>query len=260
MSILPRRLALFRSRANTDELEERVSALQSALAQCRSVASRCRTYGRELLALTAAVSLVVGFTLGVYREPIVESFRVALVPLGVATDGLNTDAASTAYQKGNYTTALKIAQPLAEGGDPRAQSLVGLIYYRGRDVRQDDAEAMRWFNLAAERGDAPAQFNLGVMFDEGRGVPQDPAAAERWYRRAAEQGHAQAQYNLGLSLAGRDDNVNAHMWFNLAAARFPQADVRARSAATRNRDVVAAKMTPEQIAEAQKLATDWRQK
>ena len=53
---------------------------------------------------------------------------------------------------------------------------------------------------------------------------------------------------------------SAHMWFNLAAARFPQADVRGRSAATRNRDVVAAKMTPEEIAEAQKLASDWKPK
>ena len=111
MSILPRRLALFRSRANTEELEERVSALQSALAQCKAVATRCRSYGRELIALTAVVSLVVGFMLGVYREPIVESMRLALVPFGVATAGLDAGTASAAYQKGNYTTALKIAQP-----------------------------------------------------------------------------------------------------------------------------------------------------
>ena len=50
------------------------------------------------------------------------------------------------------------------------------------------------------------------------------------------------------------------MWFNLSAARFAPADVRGRIAATRNRDVVAAKMTPEQIAEAQKLAREWKPK
>jgi TPR repeat protein len=55
-------------------------------------------------------------------------------------------------------------------------------------------------------------------------VPQDYAEAARWYRRAAEQGDAQAQYNLGLAYArgeGATQNaVDAHMWFNLAAARF----------------------------------------
>ena len=41
----------------------------------------------------------------------------------------------------------------------------------------------------AELGVAGAQFNLGVMYAEGRGVPQDDAEAARWYRLAAEQGY-----------------------------------------------------------------------
>jgi uncharacterized protein len=130
---------------------------------------------------------------------------------------------------------------------------------------QDDTEAVRWLRLAADQGDASALFNLGLMSEEGRGVPQDHAEAARWYRLAAEQGYPQAQYNLGLFyLQGEggtpQDNVSAHMWFNLAAARFPASDTRNRDVAVRSRDVVAGKMTAEQIAEAQRRAREWKPK
>ena len=46
------------------------------------------------------------------------------------------------------------------------------MYATGEGVPQDDAEAVRWFRLAAEQGDARAQFNLGVRYDTGEGVPQ----------------------------------------------------------------------------------------
>ena len=49
------------------------------------------------------------------------------------------------------------------------------------------------------------------------------------------------------------DYVQAHMWWNLAA-------VKGNTDAIKNRDVVAAKMTPTQIAEAQKLAREWKPK
>ena len=71
----------------------------------------------------------------------------------------------------------------------------------GRVYLKDDAEAVKWYRLAAEQGLANAQHNLGVMYDNGRGVPQDDAEAVKWYRLAAEQGFANAQYNLGAMYA-----------------------------------------------------------
>ena len=53
----------------------------------------------------------------------------------------------------------------------------------------------------AEQGYATAQFNLGVMYDFGEGVPENDAEAVKWYRLAAEQGHARAQFNLGVMYA-----------------------------------------------------------
>ncbi len=121
----------------------------------------------------------------------------------------------------------------------------------------DYATALRLLHPLAEQGDAEAQFNLGVMYDKGQGVPQDYAQAAKWYRKAAEQGNDEAQNNLGTMYAyGRgvpQDYVQAHMWFNLAASR-------GNAFATKNRGIIAQFMTPEQIAEAQRLARSWKPK
>jgi uncharacterized protein len=56
-------------------------------------------------------------------------------------------------------------------------------------------------SLQAEQGDANAQFKLGLMYYNGEGVPEDDAEAVKWYRKAAEQGLAGAQFNLGVMYA-----------------------------------------------------------
>ena len=73
---------------------------------------------------------------------------------------------------------------------------------------------------AAERGNAQAQFSLGGMYDKGQGVRQDYAEAIRWYRKAAEQGYAKAQYNLGLMYA---NGHGVHQDFHLSKEWFGKA-------------------------------------
>ena len=169
-----------------------------------------------------------------------------------------------AFQSGDYKTALRLWRPLAEQGKALAQVNLGVMYTEGRGVPQDDAEAIKWYRLAAAQGDAFAQFNLGIMYANGRGVPQDDAEAVKWFRLAAEQGNASAQYNLGVMYGkGRgvpQDYVQAHMWFNLAASLLTATEAEKRDHAVRNRDIATSKMTPEQIAEAQKLAREWKPK
>ena len=75
---------------------------------------------------------------------------------------------------------------------------------------------------------------------KGRSVPQDDAEAMKWYRLAAKQGVPQ-------------NDVLAYMWFSLAAA---QGDENAQE----NRDMAANLMTPDQIAEAQRMAQEWMAK
>ena len=128
--------------------------------------------------------------------------------------------------------------------------------YNDTTVRQaDPAKAADACRRLAEQGDARAQSVLGVLFAYGEGVPQDLAEAAKWYRKAADQGNAKAQYHLGLMYAkGRSvprDLVQALMWLDLAAA---QGD----ALAARSGDQVAAKMTPAQIKEAEALIAAWK--
>jgi hypothetical protein len=254
-----------RNHAREVELERHVNALQNALEQCRGVARQWWGFRVHFTIGVAVVALVIGFVLGVYRHAISQAFVETAAAVGLASSGRDVTAeAETAFQKGDYAKALKLARPLAEDGNPRAEAIVGSAYYRGRGVAQSDTEAATWFKRAADQGDAVARFQLGVMYGEGRGVPQDFSEAARWYERAAEQGDAQAQYNLGLAYArgeGVTQNaVQAHVWFNLAAARFPATDATRRTAAVKNRDAVANEMSSEQLAEAQKRAREWRPK
>jgi TPR repeat protein len=256
VSFLPR--IGFGRRRKIKELERRVARLQATLSHYSEVT---RTgFRREVTWALALGMLALGFTLGVYREPIRQAVIGVAQTLGLARE--TADAAYHAYQEGRYPAALRLARPLADEGDARAQSILGLLYYHGQGVQQDFAAAATWLRKAAEQDDADAQSHLGVMFFQGQGVLQDKTEAMKWFRRAADLGDAEAQYNLGISYAkgegGELDNVRAHMWFNLAAAHFPTSDISDRNAAAKERDLVAAKMSPQQIAEALRLAREWQ--
>ena len=151
--------------------------------------------------------------------------------------------------------AVKWYRLAADQGDASAQLNLGNMYSNGEGVPQDYAEAVKWYRLAAEQGYALAQSNLGNMYYNGEGVPQDYAEAVKWYRLAAEQGHALAQSNLGFMYYNGEgvpqNYIQAHMWLNLAGAR-------GNEKARKDRDIVKDKMTPEQIAEAQRLASVWK--
>ncbi len=189
------------------------------------------------------------------KQAPIRALLVALLPLWLSVSACaGIDEGWAAYHRGDYATALEEFLPIANGGDPNAQFNVAFIYGNGLGVPQDYAKAVKWYRLAAEQGYANAQFNLGVMYDKGLSVPPDYAEAMRWYRLAAEQGNASAQYNLGLiyyfGKGVATDNVQAHLWWTLAAAKEHENG-------RKNRDIVAKRMTPADISEAQRLAREW---
>ena len=125
--------------------------------------------------------------------------------------------------------------------------------------RDDYAEALRLWGPSV---DARAQFSVGQMYYMGQGVLRDNAQADAWYRKAADQGFAYAQFDLGAAyedgrLGVSQDYSLAHMWFNLASSPATNADADLRQMAVISRDRVAAKMTPAQTAEAQRMARKW---
>ncbi len=149
------------------------------------------------------------------------SVVVGLVFLLAVPGCTDFQAAEDAYDRGDYETALKKFLPLAEQGLAAAQHYMGVMYGEGKGVPQDYAEAMKWYRLAAEQGDADAQYNLGGMYFSGHGVARNHIQAYRWVTLAAAQGNKNAVIGL---------------------------------------EILEKKMTSSQIAEAQRLAREWKPK
>jgi TPR repeat protein len=166
-------------------------------------------------------------------------------------------AGMTAHDREDYATALREWQPLAEQGDALAQYHVGMLYHKGRGVPQDDVQARKWYTKAAAQGQAKAQFSLGTLYFNGEGGSKDYQQALRWFRLAANQGEALAQTKLAIMYDDGDgvpkDKVQAYKWLSLAATNGDKP-------APMLRDLLAKEMTPAQIAEAKKLASEWKPK
>ncbi len=128
----------------------------------------------------------------------------------------------SAYNRQDYVQASRIFIPLAEQGEPSAQTYLGFLFETGRGVPQNYTEAAMWYRRAAEQGDSLAQYSLGLLYDKGQGVPRDI--------------------------------VEANKWLNLSTAAAPR---RAREARVRIRDAVTTKMTRGEIARARLRALEW---
>jgi uncharacterized protein len=133
-----------------------------------------------------------------------------------------------AYKRGDYATAFQLWRPLAHQGNADAQFRLGAMF-ASRPVSDDtqaaeyDAQAAAWYRKAADQGNAVAQFGLGAMYERGESVLQD--------------------------------YVQSHKWLSLATS-----NAILREVVLLKRDEVAAEMTPAQIAEAQRMAREWKPK
>jgi uncharacterized protein len=121
--------------------------------------------------------------------------------------------------------------------------------------RGDYATAFQAWQVLATQGMAAAQFNLGILYAKGLGVSQDYATAAQWFRKAAEQDFAAAQFNLGnlyaRGLGMPQDDVQAYVWFYVAARQGDRD-------AIEGLDIVAKRMSSEQVARAETIARAWQ--
>jgi hypothetical protein len=195
--------------------------------------------GLGLFLITIIIVAVVGNWL-INTQPILESDHSDAQPaLGTEqSDKPHSGAqsykdANAAVVCGDFATAIRILRPLAAEGDATAQGLLGDAYIEGWGAPKDYAEAVKWFRRAADQGNAFSEGFLGALYRDGEGVPQD--------------------------------YVRAYMWFTLQAqtnetAGEPGGQTPAQRAYLNRivRDALAAQMTPAQIAEARKLASEWK--
>jgi uncharacterized protein len=176
---------------------------------------------------------------------------------------------SGAGLKRDWAESAKWFSKAADAGDESAVFVLSFLGRHWRDRAGASATPIIYelVEKVAKSGFAVAQFSLGVMyypigdpsFDATKG---NLGQALGWYRRAAEQGDIGAQVALGLAYAQGigviQDFIEADKWFNIAASRANSADELADIATRHNK--LAHVMTSSQIAEAQKLAREWRAK
>ena len=159
------------------------------------------------------------------------------------------------------TVSVLAALSLFAGPPALAQSLeADMRAAAGAYERKDMATAVRLWKAWAARGNAEARTLLGAMYWSGEGVPRDHREAARLYLEAAHQGYARAQNNIGFMLGFGEgipprDDVEAYKWISLALANYTPERNRDRLEQARvDLATLAARMTPAQVAEAQRRA------
>jgi TPR repeat protein len=95
----------------------------------------------------------------------------------------------------NPAEAVKIIQPLAEGGNVQAQVMYGEFFITEEN---NLVEGRIWLHTAADSGDAYAQYRLAMSYLGSR-AGSDIVEGLRWLRKAAEQGYYEAEEQLALA-------------------------------------------------------------
>lgn len=155
----------------------------------------------------------------------------------------------------NLEQAFQWFAKAAGQGDAIAQLEMANMYASGDGVTKDMNKAMKWYARSADQGDAEAQNTLGALLYNGEEVKADYDKAGNLFKKASEQGDAVAQSNLSRyyweAKAEPVDTVLAYAWYILAR----QSDSEAVDEELA--DIVNL-MTDSQIAEARRLADNWR--
>lgn len=216
--------------AREKEIEATIAGLRARIiAACR---------GNDFIMMGLKMFLEPGVKPAIFHAPI-ELVRaqlaqaIAIIEIVTANLG-TTERAARTYSQERLTAEFEAT----EAGIAR---LIG--------AKQKAKEGIAIF----AREDADVQFLLGQKYAEGNEESKTEAAV--WFRQAAEKGDARAQYQLGIMYSNGQgvspDNVEAYMWLDLASQGKA-------TDAEDGRVAVAARMTAAQIAEAQRLARDWK--
>jgi TPR repeat protein len=96
----------------------------------------------------------------------------------------------------NEAEAVRFYRIAADQGHAEAQASLGYAYDMGKGIAKSDPEALKWYRLSAASGNARGQWLLGTMYELAQGVSKDVAEALKWYRLSANQGNGKGQSAL----------------------------------------------------------------
>jgi TPR repeat protein len=97
-----------------------------------------------------------------------------------------------AYNRGDYMPAIRLFRPLAEQGNPKAQSLLGVMYRKGEGVARSSVRAFVWFSRAAARGDAKAKAELHAVSQTM--TPAEISEAQRMAQACEASNYRSCEY------------------------------------------------------------------
>lgn len=126
-----------------------------------------------------------------------------------------TEKGNEFYENKDYSEALSCYRKAADMGNTDAQYRLGMMYFVGQGVSENNEIAAQWFKRSAESGNAEAQHMLGLLYNLGIGVEENTSVAAKYYRMAAEQGNSDAQCQLGnlyLEGVGVEQNYGEALW------------------------------------------------
>ncbi len=98
-------------------------------------------------------------------------------------------------ERSDIVGAMPPLRRAADAGHVEAQLLLGFIL----DWSEENAEAVRYYRMAAESGEPRGQMELARMYLSGEGVDKDPAVAREWIEKARAQGHAPATVQIAYA-------------------------------------------------------------
>jgi hypothetical protein len=167
-----------------------------------------------------------------------------------------TEEVISVIRKSDQDADPTLASNQARSNSPTTEYQMGLRFANGDGVTQSDENAMKCFAKASDAGDAKAQWKLGLGYLKGIGITQDGSQALIWLKRAANNGLPEAQRTLSqIYLTGLEtpiDYVRAYTWANIAAGLEERDSDKVRLQTLR------ARMTPIQIADAERRTSIWR--
>jgi len=117
-------------------------------------------------------------------KPTLAAWLVLMGWINSSSAGGMADCCIQFYKDAGYEQAFPLCRTASEQGDSHAQYILGKLYYFGKGIQQDYAEAVKWYLKAAEQGYAKAQFNLAVAYARGEGLLQSGGTAADWYYKA----------------------------------------------------------------------------
>lgn len=101
--------------------------------------------------------------------------------------------------QGDMELAATYQARAAEGNVASAQTKLGDFYFDGKGgLKQNYAEALRWYGKAAEQGDSTAAILIARMYDGGIGTEKDPVKATHWSRMAMKNATKTFKYKYEL--------------------------------------------------------------